>query len=83
MDKVLVEVYCPINNKNYDVYIPKTLVVYDVKILLAKLIENVSNSQYFYENQVLLCDYESGKIIGDNLTFDELNIKNGYKLLLI
>lgn len=83
MNKVLVEVWCPITNRNYDIYVPTTLVVYEVKIMIARLIEEISNSKYFYQNQVVLCDYKTGKIISDEMTFDELKIKNGFKLLLI
>ena len=83
MNKILVEVYCPITNRSYDVYVPPTLVVYEVKVLIANLIENISGNKYFDLNQVVLCDYDTGKIISDKATFDDLKIKNGFKLLLI
>lgn len=83
MNKVLVEVYCPITNKCYDIYVPTTLVVYEVKIMIAHLIEDIANNKYFDNNQVVLCEYETGQIIDDRMTFDELKIINGFKLLLI
>lgn len=83
MNKVLVEVFCPVTNKSYDIYVPTNLVVYEVKILISKLIEDISNTKYFKLGQVVLCDYQTGQIISDQMSFDDLKIKNGFKLLLI
>lgn len=80
--KVLVEIFCPITNRCYDVYIPEMLTVYEIKIMIAQMIESLSESKYFYKDGIVLCDFQNGKILNDYLIFKELDIKNGCKLLL-
>lgn len=83
MNKVLIELYVPSLGKNYDVYIPLTSRVAEVKILLAKAIGDLSEGGYPPMNEVLLCDYTTGKEYDVNLKVYELGIDNGSKLMLI
>lgn len=83
MNKVLVELYVPSLGKSYDVYIPLTSRVAEVKVLLAKAIGDLSEGGYPPMNEVLLCDYITGKEYDVNLKVYELEIDNGSKLMLI
>ncbi|MDE6952180.1 MAG: hypothetical protein K2P09_00035 [Erysipelotrichales bacterium] len=83
MNKLLVEVICPMTNQSYDFYIPVGLTFSEIKMLIAKTIENNSINTYFKDNQIILCDFETGKILYDEKTPQDLNIKNGYRMLIM
>lgn len=83
MNKLLVEVICPITNQQYDFYIPVFLTFSEIKVLIAKNIENKSKNTYFQDNQIVLCDYETGRILLDEKTPQDLKMKNGYKMIIM
>lgn len=83
MNKILVDVYCPITGKHYDMYLPTTLLFLEAKVLMASIIEKQANHQFFKENQIVLCDYQTGKLIADNVTIQETKLKHGTQFILM
>lgn len=82
MDKLLVEIYCPITNKTYDMYIPLNLVFGEIKLLVANLIENEASNKYFRKNQIVLCKYDDGSIYRENKTPQDECVNNGEKMMI-
>ena len=82
MDKLLIEIYCPITNKTYDMYIPLNLVFGEIKLLIANLIERESNNRYFTGNQIILCKFVDRSICPENKTPQDECLKNGEKLMI-
>ena len=82
MDKILIELYVPSINENYDVFIPTSRKIYEVENMLSKMIEELSLNRYS-NNENILCYFEDGKIINRNLRVIDCKITNGTKLMLI
>ena len=82
MDKILIELYVPSINENYDVFIPTSRRIYEIENMLSKMIEELSLNRYS-NNENILCYFEDGKIINRNLRVIDCKITNGTKLMLI
>lgn len=83
MKKVLVEVFVPVINTSYDVFIPKTSQMSEVLELLKKAVSDLSNGRFIATDETAVCYRENGSIINVNMTVYELGIHNGSKLMLI
>lgn len=83
MKKVLVEVYVPVIDARYDVFIPNTSQISEVLELLKKAVADLSGGQFIPTDETALCYRENGAIINVNMTVYELCIHNGSKLMLI
>lgn len=83
MDKVLVEVYVPILNSSYDIFIPVQSHMYEVLELIKKAISELSGGKFIPNNSTVICHRKGGEIININLSVCELDIQNGSKLMLI
>ncbi len=83
MKKVLVEVYVPVIDARYDVFIPNTSQMSEVLELLKKAVADLSGGHFVPTGETALCYRENGAIINVNMTVYELGIHNGSKLMLI
>lgn len=83
MKKVLVEVYVPVIEARYDVFIPCASQMSEVLELLKKAVADLSDGQFIPTGETTLCYRESGAIINVNMSLYELGIHNGSKLMLI
>ncbi|MDF2820871.1 MAG: hypothetical protein K0R15_1312 [Clostridiales bacterium] len=83
MNKILVEVYLPVADISYDVFIPTKSKLFEVLPLLSKSISELSGGLYLATEDTILCNYNDGAIYNINLSVEELGLKNGSKLILI
>lgn len=83
MDKVLVEVFVPVLDRSYDIFIPLRSPMYEVLELIKKAIKEMSDGRFIANENTAICYRENGAIININLSVYELEIKNGSKLMLI
>lgn len=83
MDKVLVEVFVPVLDRSYDIFIPLRSPMYEVLELIKKAIKEMSDGRFITNENTAICYRENGAIININLSVYELEIKNGSKLMLI
>ena len=83
MKKVLVEVFVPVINAKYDVFIPNTSQMSEVLELLKKAVTDLSEGRFMATDETAICFRENGSIINVNMTVYELGIHNGSKLMLI
>ena len=83
MDKTLVEVYVPLLRNSYDIFVPRSVQMFDVLELIKKAITELSESRFIPNVNTVICSKETGRIFDINKSADELGIKNGSKLMLI
>jgi len=83
MKKVLVEVFVPVIDAKYDVFIPSASQMSEVLELLKKAVTDLSKGRFVATDETALCYRENGAIINVNMTVFELGIHNGSKLMLI
>lgn len=82
-DKILVEIYLPAMNKNYDVYIPIKSKLYEIVSLLAPAFTELSGDYFRSSDDTVICDKVTGTILNINISAEELGLHNGSKLMLI
>lgn len=83
MKKVLVEVFVPVIDARYDVFIPNTSPMSEVLELLKKAVADLSDRHFVPTDETAICYRENGAIVNVNMTVHELGIHNGSKLMLI
>lgn len=83
MDKILVEIYVPLLDRSFDMFIPPASSMCDVLELIKKAVTEMSDGRFIANKNTTLCHREDGTIISINLSVYELEIRNGSKLMLI
>ena len=83
MDKALIEVYVPVLDRSFDMFIPLTSPMHDVLELIKKAVSEMSDGRFVANANTTICNREDGTIININLSVYELGICNGSKLMLI
>ena len=82
MSNVLIEVYVPTIDKVFDVMVPERIKVYELTSLLTKIVARLAEGLYIPSDAVL-CDGRKGKIYRNDVTLEEMKIKNGSRVMLI
>lgn len=83
MRKILVEVYLPAALKSYDILIPEEMKIAQAAGLIGGALEQLSGNLYCASSTPMLCDRETGEILGVDMTIGELDLYNGSRLMLI
>ncbi len=83
MEKALVEVFVPVMDRSFDMFIPIGVPMYRVLELIKKAVVDMSDREFTANENTTICDRENGAILNINLSVYELGIKNGSKLMLI
>ena len=81
-NKLLVEVYVPAISTSYDVLIPRNARAYELLQLISSIIKRLSGS-LFSPNNTALCDGKTGRIYNNNMTVEDMNLKNGSRMMLM
>ena len=80
---MLVNVYIPILNKSYDIFIPTQSQLFEVTELIKHAVSELSEGQFIPSRDTVLASKKTGEILNINDTVFELKIGNGTKLMLI
>lgn len=83
MNKILVKLYVPTIEKQFDIMLPLNRRIHNVIILLIKIVKEYSGGVYNPQTMPLLFDKLTARQYDINLTIKESNIRNGAKLILI
>ena len=82
MEKRVVEVYVPALLKKYEIIIPSTMKIGILNDLLAKIISEEEKVRIKNET-LILGNMDFNKKLDDDLTVNEVNIKDGSSLIFI
>lgn len=82
-EKVLVEVYLPMAEQSFEVFIPKEILIIDVISLLGRTFSELSNVFYESCDNDVLYDRDQGTIYELGITVREAKIQNGSRLMLM
>ena len=83
MNKIIVNVYVPVLNISYDIFVPLQAQLYEVTELIKKAVTELSEGRFIPMRDTTISLRASGKILDINSTIQELGIGNGTKLMLI
>ena len=82
MDKLLIEVHVPSIGNTFDMWIPRNARVFDLLPLITTAVVRLSDGM-FVTNDVALCNGITGAIYSNNVSVDDMQLKNGSHLMLI
>lgn len=82
-NKVLVKLYVPMLETQYDVWIPINKRIYKVVNLLKKAVNEFCGGYYNPTNMPMLYDKISAEVYDLNLTVRDTNIRNGSEIVLL
>ena len=81
-NKILVIIYVPLIEKEFDMYIPIVKKVGTIKNLIIKIVEEESEGIFINDNCKNLYDKITGEKIDNQIYVKDSSIKNGSKLIL-
>lgn len=82
-NKILLEIYIPLLEKKYDVFVPINKTIGTLKKYIDKGIVDLSESDYVLKEELNLYSKETGKIYDINSKLIDTDLKNGSRLVLI
>ena len=81
--KRLVNVYVPAIDEAFDVRIPSDMSIGTIKKLIAESIEKMSSGRYVASGGEILSDIDKKKVLREDKTFSDNDIKEGEHLMLL
>ncbi len=81
-NKILVTVYVPMIEREYDIYIPSVKRIGTIKNLIIKVVEEDSEGVFSNDGTKFLYDKKTGDKLDDMLFVKNSNIVNSSKLVL-
>ena len=82
-NKILLEVYIPSIEKEYDIFVPISKRVGSIKKLIEKGIVDLTDSCYYVKDDTNLYNKETGLVYDVNLRILDTDLKNGSRIILI
>ena len=82
MNKVLVKLYIPAIEEEYDIWIPMNRRVHNVIRLVINAVNDLVDGGYQPKTMPLLYDRQTANVYDINSSIRETNIRNGSELLL-
>ena len=82
MEKVLVNLFVPSLDENFDIYIPKFLTVGEITPLIAQMMEELTQHRYMSSGQEIICSIEQNTVLHREYTLSDYSIKHGEHILL-
>lgn len=83
MNKILVKLYVPAIEMQYDVWLPINRKIHNIIVLLVKAIKELCHGEYKPNNMPMLYDKNAAKMYDINLSVKANEIKNGTEIILI
>lgn len=82
-NKVLIKVFVPMLEKEYDVFIPVNEMVWKVNVLIAKSINDLNDGVLNDEKEYFIINVENGKIYNGNEIIINTDIRNYTRVALL
>jgi len=83
MNEVLVKLYVPMMDEQYDIWIPLDKKIYTIIGLLVKSVNELTKGYYTPSKMPNLYDRITAKVFDINLKVIETEIRNGTELIMI
>lgn len=83
MNKVLVKLFVPILEKQYEIWLPLNKKIYNIIILLSKAVNELEESEYQPNEMPILYNKITGDAYDINVRVKDTDIRNGTEIVLI
>lgn len=81
--KILLNIYVPAIQQEYDVLIPDDLRIKNAVSLIVRVITESSGQKYVSSGEECLCSVEKSILLRGNATLDKYGIQNGDHLIMM
>lgn len=81
-NKILIGLYVPSIEENFDLFVPTGLVISELCTLLADGLTQTTNGHYRTSGRELLCLSSPDKLLAQDMTLADYGISNGDQLVL-
>lgn len=82
-NKILIELYIPLIEKSYDIYIPVNKRIGTIKKLIEEGLVDLTNSAYIIKDDTNFYSKETGQIYSVNQVVRDTDLQNGSRIILI
>ena len=82
-NKILIELYIPLIEKNYDLYIPINKKIGTLKKLIEEGLIDLTDHDYIIKEESNFYSKETGEVYDVNKAVRETDLKNGSRIVLI
>lgn len=82
-NKILIELYIPLIEKNYDLYIPINKKIGTIKKLIEEGLIDLTDYDYIIKEGSNFYSKETGEVYDVNKSVRETDLKNGSRIVLI
>ncbi len=82
-NKILIELYIPLIEKNYDLYIPINKKIGTIKKLIEEGLIDLTDHDYIIKEGSNFYSKETGEVYDVNKSVRETDLKNGSRIVLI
>ena len=82
-NKVLVKIFAPEIDQEFDVFIPVNEVVWKIKKLVSKCISDLTGANFDFSREYVFVNSKTGQIYGENDVIINTDIRNATELILI
>ncbi len=82
-NKILLEIYIPSIEKEYDVFVPISKRIGTIKKLIEKGISDLADDGFCIEDDTNFYNKETGQIYDINLKVIDTDLENGTRIILI
>ena len=82
-NNILSELYIPLIEKNYDLYIPINKKIGTIKKLIEEGLIDLTDHDYIIKEESNFYSKETGEVYDVNKAVRETDLKNGYRIVLI
>ena len=83
MNKVLVKLFVPILEQQYEIWLPLNKKIYNIIILLSKAVNELEEGQYQPNEMPILYNRFTGEAYDINSRVKDTDIRNGTEIILI
>ncbi len=82
-NKILIQLYIPLIEKEYDIFIPINKRVGTIKQLIEKALTENPDNNYSIKEDTNLYSKDTGKVYDVQLMIKDTDMKNGSKIVLV
>lgn len=82
-NKVIVSISLPATGKTYDFWVPKNMQVFQITPLVVNILESKERNFFVKDPNNTFALKDSGELIDQDRTLEELGLKNGTQLVLV
>ena len=82
MDKLLISLYVPSLQMDFDLFVPENLMIRELIKLLVEGVKDLSGGKYKISGRELLCVKGANILLSENLSLSDYRLRDGERLVL-